>query len=199
MLLLIKLIGPPPTGQGQESFIVMLVVGTSLVPTIFSFIVFTIYSIQFKYKSKYTMVKEMAGSLEDIEIFKRKFGLKTGISPAKTLLILNPITLLIVGPILLIIFNLKLIKRSCKVVLNYMGKSYLWPFEMLGRFILFICRVFKYIHSDRRLLCFCEGALGTLAGMYWGNPIIGFIAGVLFGLISYQVISIRILKLKPKH
>ena len=57
---------------------------------------------------------------------------------------------------------------------------------------------FKLVHSSLRLLCLVDAALFTAIGLAVGGPIIAWmIAGGLFGVINYRVVSIRLLGLAP--
>lgn len=61
--------------------------------------------------------------------------------------------------------------------------------------------VFIMIHSDIRLLCGIDAAIGAIIGYLTGDVIIGAIAGGMFGVLNYEIISKRILHLnvsKPK-
>lgn len=59
----------------------------------------------------------------------------------------------------------------------------------------FLKAFFILIHSeDLRLLCSIDAAIGTSIGYWYHNPIIGAMAGGLFGIVSWEIISKRILK-----
>ncbi len=62
---------------------------------------------------------------------------------------------------------------------------------------MFCWQVFVRIHSDRRLMCLTDAATGSLIGYCAGSAIIGCISGALIGLLNYEVISKRLLKLVP--
>jgi hypothetical protein len=66
------------------------------------------------------------------------------------------------------------------------------------RFGRFIARAFVYVHSDLRLLCAIDSAIGAYIGLRSGNPLIGGIAGACFGGFNYWVVSVRWLKLTPR-
>ena len=73
---------------------------------------------------------------------------------------------------------------------------------IIGKVIYFIptfCRmvwrVFKLIHSDMRVLCMTDAALGALAGYYLGSALIGGFIGAGLGWVNYQLVSVRWLKL----
>jgi len=65
----------------------------------------------------------------------------------------------------------------------------------IPRFILlFIFHFLKFVHSDIRLLCGLDAAIGAAIGYYVGNPIIGAFAGGVFGVLNYEIVSKRIWK-----
>lgn len=57
---------------------------------------------------------------------------------------------------------------------------------------------FRLIHSDMRLLCMADAALGAFVGYYCNNPLIGGIVGAVLGVVNYEIVSVRWLKLAPK-
>jgi hypothetical protein len=63
---------------------------------------------------------------------------------------------------------------------------------------LFIKTLFITIHSDIRLLCGIDSALGALAGYYLQNALIGALIGGAWGLINYWVVSVKILRLNTE-
>ena len=63
----------------------------------------------------------------------------------------------------------------------------------------FIWTVFVKIHSERRLICGVDAALGAGIGCYAGSAIAGAIAGGLLGVANYHIVSIRWLKLVPEQ
>jgi len=67
--------------------------------------------------------------------------------------------------------------------------------ETLGRFTKYL---FVEIHSDERLLCGVDAAIGTAVGYFLGSAGIGALAGGLFGVLNYEVVSKRWLKLAPR-
>ena len=67
-------------------------------------------------------------------------------------------------------------------------------------------RWFILVHSEKRFICFVDSIIGTgigvLAAQHYGQPtaiaaLIGAAAGALIGVINYEIVSIRWLKLKP--
>jgi hypothetical protein len=150
-------------------------------------------------------------NIRDLKYFtivrKYSLGITKETSWFIQILLLNPIVM----PAALTaanIYNLCVeIRTHWKAILLWIFKAILWmiyaPFRLLWITLKYGTRfavlLFKYIHSDRRLLCLCDSALGTAIGMYWHSPIIGMVVGALSGLVSYQLIGIRLMKLQPKH
>ena len=86
---------------------------------------------------------------------------------------------------------------------HYCFKGIRWLFvhapsaaALIGRFVK---TAFRYVHSDIRMLCFVDAALGASAGVYFGSALIGGIIGLILGVINYEVISVRVLKLVPRR
>jgi hypothetical protein len=61
----------------------------------------------------------------------------------------------------------------------------------------FAKEIFVEIHSDIRLLCGVDAAIGAGIGYFTDNTLIGALAGGLFGVLNYYLISIKLLKLVP--
>ena len=57
---------------------------------------------------------------------------------------------------------------------------------------LFRC-FFLLIHSDIRLLCGVDAAIGALVGFKTGSPIVGAIAGGVIGVVNYHLVTVRLL------
>lgn len=104
-------------------------------------------------------------------------------------LAVNPLSLLFTIPAALVYGLYRLVKQLPKVsgaimaVLKFLG-TLLW-------------HLFKLIHSETRLLCGVDAAIGAAIGYYFGSPIIGALAGGLLGVINYEMVSKRWLKLAP--
>lgn len=64
---------------------------------------------------------------------------------------------------------------------------------ILAKFIKYL---FILIHSEWRLLCATDSAIGALIGYLCGNIAIGALAGGVIGVLNYEIVSKRILKLK---
>ncbi len=58
---------------------------------------------------------------------------------------------------------------------------------------------FKIVHSDIRLLCMVDAMIGATAGYWFGNTLIGGIIGAISGVINYELVSKRWLKLIPSQ
>lgn len=68
-----------------------------------------------------------------------------------------------------------------------------WQAVMVtGRFAK---HLFLAIHSDERLLCGIYAAIGAGIGYFAGSAIVGALAGGVFGVINYEVVSKHILGL----
>ncbi len=66
---------------------------------------------------------------------------------------------------------------------------------ILGRFAK---RAFILAHSNLRLLCLVDGFIGALAGSWFLNhALLGAIAGGIWGLLNYWIVSVKILHLAP--
>ena len=64
--------------------------------------------------------------------------------------------------------------------------------------VVFIKEVIVLVHSDIRLLCGFDAAIGTAVGYYMGNPIIGMLGGGLIGILNYEVVSKKVLHAPKK-
>ena len=61
--------------------------------------------------------------------------------------------------------------------------------------LVFIKVFFLLVHSNIRLLCACDAAFGAIIGYFCGNALVGALAGGVLGVINYEVVSVRLLKL----
>ena len=77
--------------------------------------------------------------------------------------------------------------------------------KTLGRFFR---KLFLLIHSEIRLLCAVDSMFGVIAGYlisqayslnFLMSVLTGMIAGAVFGLLHYQILSVKILKLAPRN
>lgn len=60
-------------------------------------------------------------------------------------------------------------------------------------------KLFKLIHSQKRLICFVDAVIGGTIGFYYHNPLVGAAVGGLLGMVNYELVSVRWLKLVPKQ
>ena len=66
----------------------------------------------------------------------------------------------------------------------------------IARFLRYL---FILVHSEVRLLCGLDAALGAAIGYYFGHSIVGAIAGGIIGVANFEVISKRWLHLVPSR
>lgn len=62
----------------------------------------------------------------------------------------------------------------------------------------FVCVFFRLIHSDLRLLCAFDAALGASVGFFTGSALLGALIGGVMGVANYEIISKRVWKLIPR-
>ena len=93
----------------------------------------------------------------------------------------------------LLLSLLKLLEQSPRFV-----ATALWVFiasaivvAKLAYFLL------KEVHSDIRMLCGVDAAIGTIIGYFAGSAVIGALAGGAWGALNFEILSIRVLKLVP--
>jgi len=69
---------------------------------------------------------------------------------------------------------------------------------LLGREVpQFVVRTFRFVHSERRTLCFIDATLGAGIGFFFGSAILGAIVGAVVSGIDYEIVSVRWLKIVP--
>lgn len=74
----------------------------------------------------------------------------------------------------------------------------MYAIDLLISIPMFVKTLFILIHSDERLLCMVDAGIGCAIGHLFGNiAIIGAVSGGLMGILHYELISKRILKLIP--
>lgn len=67
--------------------------------------------------------------------------------------------------------------------------------KLLGAFLR---AIFVAVHSERRLICLVDATLGALVGYHvFGIATAGAIAGMILGVINFEVVSVRWLKIVP--
>lgn len=62
----------------------------------------------------------------------------------------------------------------------------------------FFGKVFRLIHSDMRLLCGVDAAIGAGIGYFAGNAFVGALAGGILGVANYYLVSVKLLKVVPE-
>lgn len=58
----------------------------------------------------------------------------------------------------------------------------------------FVLGVLRLIHSDIRLLCGTDAAIGAVVGFLFGYAIVGAIIGGFLGVLNYELVSKRLLR-----
>jgi hypothetical protein len=83
-----------------------------------------------------------------------------------------------------------------------------WCLKRMPGFVVLLCKfswkLFIMVHSEMRALCFVDAFLGATFGAFYGYhshafalaAIIGAVSGALLGIVNYQIVSIRWLKLR---
>ena len=61
----------------------------------------------------------------------------------------------------------------------------------------FLWKFFKIIHSDIRLLCLVDAAIGATVGYFYGNPLLGAAIGGPLGWLNFELVSKRWFKFVP--
>jgi len=108
----------------------------------------------------------------------------------KWILLTNPVTVLLVWPALFI----GLAFRGLWKFTLWFGKSLReYTPLVISAVIRFTKTVFIMIHSKERLLCGVDAAIGSAIGFFFGNPIVGALAGGVIGILNFEIVSRRIL------
>lgn len=84
------------------------------------------------------------------------------------------------------------------VTLYWLPRGIFWMIKKTPSFFAscwkFTVTVFKLIHSDVRLLCGVDAAIGAGVGYFVGDALLGALFGGLFGLLNYKVVRTYLLK-----
>ncbi|MBU4223628.1 hypothetical protein KJ934_00095 [Patescibacteria group bacterium] len=99
----------------------------------------------------------------------------------KTLWFTNPIAIIVYWP-------LWILWKAPRFIIKQV-------FLAIQKVVVFLIAVFVLIHSDIRLLCGVDAAIGAGIGYYAGSVIVGMLAGGILGVINYEIVSRRLLKL----
>lgn len=140
-------------------------------------------------KKSFRWIEKYCSEVEaEIAEEKSDWGMRTA-SPIMLILVAyNPL----VTPLY---FAGAIIVKNAKPGMIWCAKALLWLIIAIPKFTWLLL---KNIHSDRRLLCFFDAMLGAAVGIHFHNDysvIIGMIAGAVIGRFSYELISVRLLKL----
>jgi len=93
------------------------------------------------------------------------------------------VAFLLVGALVALAVNI-LVSIPCWI------KKMVLSFVRLGIFIkCFVVQVFLRIHSEMRLLCGVDSLLGACVGYHFGSVVLGSLAGAIFGLLNYVVVT----------
>lgn len=114
--------------------------------------------------------------------YKKNFFIKYG--PLFVGVLLSPVAMFVTLPLTILSAVVWLLYKLCYFV------------PVLYKFI---CRTFKLIHSDIRLLCMTDSLIGATVGYFMGNALLGGLIGVVSGLLNYELISVRWLKLVVRN
>lgn len=80
-------------------------------------------------------------------------------------------------------------------VLTQAVRIIIFLFSIARRTPRFTLGVLRLIHSDIRLLCGTDAAIGSIVGFYFGYAIVGALVGGLLGVLNYELVSKRLLKI----
>lgn len=77
-----------------------------------------------------------------------------------------------------------------------------WTVERIPKGLAFLRRftviVLREIHSEIRLLCMTDAAIGVAIGYFAHHALIGALAGGILGVLNFEILSIRVLKVAPR-
>jgi hypothetical protein len=76
------------------------------------------------------------------------------------------------------------------------SQQFLW--KIIATIFHFVKFLFLEIHSDLRILCAVDAAVGACIGYLAGSALIGGVVGGIFGVLNYVVVSKKILGLVPR-
>ncbi|MFZ5365138.1 MAG: hypothetical protein ACOZBH_02995 [Patescibacteria group bacterium] len=100
-----------------------------------------------------------------------------------------------------LIISIRYVPRAVWVAMRSVGRAGM----VLGRFFK---HLFLFIHSEIRLLCAIDSLCGVISGYLISRAyslsllagvLVGMAAGALLGLVNYQLVSVRVLKVAPKR
>ncbi len=95
-----------------------------------------------------------------------------------------------------------LVPKHALLVLWKIIREIPYAVSLLWEALVFIAtwwwNAFKLTHSEIRLLCGMDAAIGAVVGYYYGNALIGAIIGGAWGVFNFEVFSIRLFRFVPK-
>lgn len=65
--------------------------------------------------------------------------------------------------------------------------------------IRFVISLTRLIHTDERLLCGVDAAIGAGIGYFTANALLGALIGGIFGVLNFEILSKRVFKLVPQR
>lgn len=86
-------------------------------------------------------------------------------------------------------------KRTPRILMRCVPVSY----DVARILKVILVAVFTEIHSDIRLLCGCDAAIGAMIGYFSGSAIIGGIVGGILGVLDYELVSKRLLHVEARQ
>lgn len=85
-----------------------------------------------------------------------------------------------------------------KYVLRHIPRLLLYAVVyILVRSVVAVEEFLREVHSDLRLLCGVDAAIGTAIGYAFGNALLGAIIGGTFGVVNYKVVRLWVVKAAP--
>lgn len=151
----------------------------------------------------------VAGMIIELVLISLPFAVKVLNDPGAMRYSLDPRYVYADRPLLTVSLCLQYaLQGYWKILLFFVW--YLWKGLATGilfviRFAsLFLWTLFKLIHSEKRVLCGVDGALGGVASYIWfgaiAHPILvvifGGLLGAGFGILNWEIVSKRILKVE---
>jgi hypothetical protein len=99
-------------------------------------------------------------------------------------------------------------KKATRVILSMIAALPQFTIRFLDRiadlvaaivvFIGFLfCKLIRLIHSELRLLCGVDAAIGAGIGFFFNAPVVGAVVGGMFGVFNFEIVSIRWMKVVP--
>lgn len=130
-------------------------------------------------------------NISDADVFRRMRW---------TAALVNPLGL-VIGPVIFlakfIVWAVPRIPDATPIVLRVVWAAVCWSGRQLKIVGAAAKHAYTQAHDRLRTICFIGGSLGTVIGTYYGDPMIGLIAGGVIGAIEYELVARCILGLEP--